>query len=69
MDMHDCNSSQIRRYGYDQTTRKMRVEFFNSGLYEYDDVPMETFEAFLSAPSKGSFHYRQIKGKFPYTRI
>ena len=69
MEMHECNSSQIRRYGYDPETRTMRVEFQRGGLYEYTDVPPEVFAAFLESNSKGSYHYHHIKGSYHYERI
>ena len=69
MEMFGCNSSNIARYGYDPKERIMGVEFRRGGLYHYKDVPHEVFNAFLEAPSKGSFHYQQIKGNYDWEKV
>ncbi len=68
MDMHSCDSSQIRRYGYDAETRMMAVEFHHGGLYHYSDVPPEVFAAFEANESKGSFLHHNIKGKYKFEK-
>lgn len=69
MQMFNCESSQIAAYGYEPEAREMQVEFTRGGTYRYRDVPQETFEAFLRAESKGSFHYHAIRGKFPFEKL
>ena len=69
MNMTECTSSQISRYGYDPQTQIMAVEFRRGGAYEYRGVPADVFQRFVEADSKGSFHYREIKGKFQYEKV
>lgn len=42
------------------------VDFRSGDRYCYADVPMETFEAFLKAPSPGEFLMRVIKGTYDF---
>ena len=51
------------------TTGKVRVEFNNGHIYEYDDVPEQVFDSLMSARSKGGYLNSQIKERFNYKRI
>lgn len=68
MTMVPVTSSTILFAGYDEETRKMRVEFQTS-TYEYEDVEPECFESFLKSDSKGTFLNEYIKGKYNYKRV
>ena len=49
------NSSSITSIGYDSQRRELEIEFRSSGdVYRYFDVPMEEFNEFLAAESKGT---------------
>lgn len=60
------DSSTIKSVGYDGGV--MVVEFQNGHLYRYT-VDQALFEAFASAPSKGSFFNQQIRGKIPGEKL
>ena len=70
-------SSQIESIGFDAEDEAMFIKFPSGGLYRYDGVPQEVFDALAAAESKGSFFYRNIKAaknaagmlKFPYTKL
>ena len=66
--MIPVKSSTILFVGYDEETRKMRVEFQTS-IYEYEDVEPECFESFLKSESKGTFLNEYIKDKYNYKRV
>lgn len=68
MTMIPVKSSTILFVGYDEETRKMRVEFQTS-TYEYEDVEPECFESFLKSDSKGTFLNEYIKDKYNYKRV
>lgn len=68
MTMIPVKSSTILFIGYDEETRKMRVEFQTS-TYEYEDVEPECFESFLKSESKGTFLNEYIRGKYNYKRV
>lgn len=59
---HDTpTSSNIARLQYDEEVGKMQVEFRSGKTYEYDDVPYDIWNAFVSAPSAGKFFNSTIK--------
>jgi hypothetical protein len=47
----------------------LQLEFRNGLSYEYFGVPAELYRGLLSAPSKGAFVSRFIRGRFPYRRL
>lgn len=61
-------SSNIARFGYDSSSRILKVEFKTGGVYDYFDVPESFFDGMRNAPSKGQYLAQQIKGTFRYAR-
>ncbi len=61
-------SSNISRFGYNETSNILTVEFKNGNKYDYYDVPIHIFESMKEAPSKGIFLAHNIKGNFRYAR-
>lgn len=47
----------------------LQLEFRNGLAYEYFGVPAALFRDLLSAPSKGAFATRFIRGHFPFRRL
>lgn len=68
MQMIPVSSSNLVAVGYDPQTMTLRVQF-NSGTYDYYNVPKNIFDGLLAAPSKGSYHHSFIKNSFSYKRI
>lgn len=52
MKMVSVESSHIKAIGYDEATKKMRVEYTQAS-YEYSDVAKEVYEQIMKADSKG----------------
>jgi hypothetical protein len=63
------DSSNLVSVGYDPTTMILEVEFKAGTVYEYANVPLEIYTQLMSAVSKGSYHYRNIRMSFPYKKI
>ncbi|AKJ64776.1 KTSC domain-containing protein [Kiritimatiella glycovorans] len=61
-------SSNITRFGYDEASQVLFVEFKNGSVYQYFDVPSTLFEQMKAAPSKGGFLAQNIKGTYRYAR-
>ena len=60
-------SSLIQRVCYDSTQRTLIVGI--KGSYDdYCDLPQQTFESFMIAPSMGQFFNANIRGSGPDTR-
>jgi len=62
-------SQNINRFGYDEASMVLFVEFKNGSVYQYFDVPPSVFEQMKSAPSKGQFLAQNIKGAYRYARV
>lgn len=62
------DSSAIRSVAYDAAARRLAVTFQSGAVYEYDDVPEETYEAMMRAESKGRFFQDEIRRRFAYSR-
>ena len=68
LEMIYVDSSNIEAIGYDDDTQELHVQFLSVGLYIYSDVPREIFDYLMSAPSKGSFLNREIKGIYQFMK-
>lgn len=55
--------------GYDSTSHVLTIRFNNGSVYEYYHVPEHVYSGLMSASSKGSYHYRHIRGHYRYRRI
>lgn len=68
-EMHDVESSNVRKIGYDESSKSLYVMFNNGGLYKYEDVPKSVYDDLNNTESIGSFLSKQIKGRYSYERI
>lgn len=59
-------STTLRAVAYDNSRGLLQLEFRSQALYHYYGVPAAVYEGLLSAPSKGSYFNRIIRGRFPY---
>lgn len=62
------NSSLIRSVTYG-TNATLTVNFHSGAVYRYFTVPRSILEAFLAAPSKGTYFNRHIREGFPCQRV
>ena len=62
-------SSEIEWVGYEPKRNMLQVEFIEGPIYQYQDVPREIFNAFLSATSHGRYFEQFVKGHYPYRRV
>ena len=66
MDKQNLESSVVRAAGY---TYVLEIEFQSGRVYQYFDVPQNTYSEFLESDSKGRYFNAHIRGKFPYREI
>jgi hypothetical protein len=59
-------SGTLRALVYDHARGVLQLEFRTRAIYRYFGVPVAVYESLLSAPSKGSYFNRVIRGRFPY---
>jgi KTSC domain len=62
-------STTLATVGYDEARELLRLEFRSQAIYQYLGVPAIVHHGLLSAPSKGSYFNRSIRGRFPYQRL
>ena len=62
-------SSNLRSVGYDSTTQTLEIEFNNSGIYQYSNVPQSVYNELMSASSHGSYFSANIRNSYQYTKI
>lgn len=46
------------------TTGSLEITFNRGQTYTYDNVPMDVFDALVSAPSAGQYFHSQIKDRY-----
>jgi hypothetical protein len=69
-ELHNVDSSAIRKIGYDSKKRQLFVEFKDSGeVYEYSNVSHEIYDDFVTADSKGRYFMRYVRDRYPYRRV
>ena len=67
--METPDSSALTEISYWPYGQQLRVQFRNSGAwYTYHDVPLEIWQAFKNADSKGSYYNQCIKGSYECTK-
>ena len=67
----DVTSSTLTgevRYWKDLPEKPLLIQFTKTGYYTYYDVPIDVFEAFRDAPSKGKFFHNFIKGRYAWKK-
>lgn len=63
------SSSNIVSIGYNSANQILEVEFKDSSVYEYFEVPSFLNDGLMRASSKGTFLAQRIKEKYRYQRI
>lgn len=62
-------SAVIRRFAYDEPSRRLRVVFTSGDVYDYETVPPDVVEDFRATFSKGRFFGPNIRDRYPYRRV
>lgn len=65
----EYNSSNLKAASYDTATKKLSITFGSGAIYEYDDVPHETFSGLNLAESNGKYFNRNIAKNFNYKKV
>lgn len=66
VNMNLVESSIITSIGYDGLGKILHVQFRTGLTYLYFDVPLNVYDAFLTAPSRGSYFTKEIRNKYKY---
>ena len=62
-------STDIKSIGYDDNSRVLEIEFLNSSIYQYKNVPKIAHLALMIAQAKGLHFNTNIKTIYPCEKI
>lgn len=62
------DSSLLKEVVYDPFMSVLTITFNNGGVYEYIEVPEETYKELAEASSAGKYFHMYIKNKFQFLR-
>lgn len=68
MDRDSVSSSLLASVGYDSDEQVLEVELQDGKVYQYVDIPEETYRDLLDADSLGRYFNQYIRGH-SYVRI
>jgi KTSC domain len=63
------NSRSLRTAGYLDTDALLEVEFRSGDVYQFFDVPAESYQALLQAESHGKYFNSHIRNRFAFVKI
>lgn len=63
------DSVSIEAVGYDGDSQELYVRFVSGETYVYSNVTSMTFDAFVTAPSKGSYFNREVKPAHQFRKL
>ena len=69
MERKQVDSSNISSIGYDENSNTLEVEFHSGSVYQYFDVPLNVYNGFIEADSKGQYFAQHIKGYYRYVKV
>jgi len=62
-------SSNLNAVIYDPEEQRMQVQFRSGSIYEYVDVPEDTYLGLINASSKGKYFHRYVRNEFAFEQI
>lgn len=54
---------------YDPGSQTLRIVYVSGMVYDYLDVPPETYESMRRARSKGAYLNKYIKGRYAFEKV
>ena len=67
--LEPVDSSCFSSVGYDSSLGLLWVEFWNTGIYYYEDLSYHNYLDFISADSLGGYYNDYIKGQYPCGKL
>jgi hypothetical protein len=63
------SSSSLVSVGYNPDSETLEIEFKNTGVYEYYNVPPFMHERLMQAGSVGTFFNAEIKNSYAWSKV
>lgn len=62
-------SDNIYSAKYDEATQVLTIVFFEDGVYDYEAVPKQAYDAFIQADDKDGYFEEEIKDMYTGTKF
>lgn len=62
-------STVILKSSYNAETSTLTITFVSGLVYDYKNVPEETYKAMISSGAKGIYFNQHIKGKYEWEKV
>jgi hypothetical protein len=62
-------SRVVKAAGYRADAQQLYVQFHSGEIYRYFEFPLQRYEEFLAADSKGRYFSQHIRNRFRYERL
>ncbi|WP_297822025.1 KTSC domain-containing protein [Segetibacter sp.] len=62
-------SSVILKSSYNAATATLTITFVSGLVYDYKNVPEQTYKAMITSGSKGTYFNKYIKGKYEWEKV
>ena len=69
MKRQPVESSMLSSVGYDPVESILELEFTFGRIYQYGEVPEETYRELMATDSKGRYFREYIDDQYPHVRI
>lgn len=69
MDMREINSGRLRAIGFDEKTRRLRVQMDDGALLEYDNITPEMWRRLSSSTAPWSYYRDNIEEELHPRRV
>ncbi len=69
MNREAVESSHLMSVGYDTDSLTLEVEFQDSSIYQYFDVPEMVWRELMQASSKGVYFHANIRDSYRYVKL
>jgi hypothetical protein len=69
MERIPVQSSNLAFIAYDADTEILEIEFTNSTLYEYKNVPKVVYDELMASSSHGTYFNKNIRNFYPCQKI
>jgi hypothetical protein len=63
------SSSSIQSVGYDPQCHILEIAFHGNGVYQYEDVGQDIYDALMAAPSKGRYFAERVRDHYAWRRV
>ena len=65
----ELNSTVLKAATYQEQLALLELEFRDGAVYQYCDVPAQTYQELLLTESKGAYFHFHIRNRFAYYKV